>query len=80
MNLNPLNVHNLLEDWKKGQNLLDQFWKTWTDEYIPSLRERVNRSVKQGKLKSDQTIKIGQVVLIKDEFHTRGNWKMGKIH
>ena len=30
----------LLKTWKKGQNLLEIFWKLWRDDYPLSLRER----------------------------------------
>ena len=31
---------SLLNTWKKGQNLLEAFWKVWRNDYLLSLRER----------------------------------------
>jgi len=36
--------------WRKGQNLLDIFWKIWRDEYLTSLRERTQTQIKTGCL------------------------------
>ena len=33
-------AEKILHIWKKGQKLLDNFWKIWRDEYLTSLRER----------------------------------------
>ena len=31
---------NVLHIWKKGERLINQFWKAWRNDYLLSLRER----------------------------------------
>ncbi|XP_060598447.1 uncharacterized protein LOC132752171 [Ruditapes philippinarum] len=68
----------LLAIWKKGQRLLDSFWKIWKDEYLCSLRERTQTNLKQGKHKVQFNPNVGDVVLIKDNT-SRGSWRLGKV-
>lgn len=53
--------------------LLQQYWTRWSKEY---LQER-NRQF--FKIHKNQPIKIGEVVLIKEENIPREKWKMGRI-
>lgn len=39
-------AERLLQTWKKGQRLLNVFWKIWRDEYLLSLRERTQNTLK----------------------------------
>ncbi len=72
------NSERLLNMWRKGQKLLDQFWTLWRDEYLASLRERTQHSLRSSRVKSPFTAQIGDVVLIKDNL-PRGCWKTGRI-
>ena len=65
--------------WKKGQKLLDEFWKIWRDEYLCSLRERTQTFLKRERSVSHDFPHIGDTVLIKDNT-PRGNWKIGIVH
>ncbi|XP_077986278.1 uncharacterized protein LOC144440773 [Glandiceps talaboti] len=47
--------------WKQVQYLSELFWKRWTKEYLPALQER------QKWLKVKKNLKIGDIVLVKDE-------------
>lgn len=67
----------LLNVWKKGQKLLNTFWRTWQDEYLLSLRERSQRK-KNRHVQSQFLINIGDVVTIKKDV-PRGSWKLGKV-
>ena len=71
-------AESLLRTWKKQQRCLDQFWTIWRNNYLPSLRERTQHHVVQGRIKSSNDPKPGDIVLIKDNL-SRGNWKMGRI-
>ncbi|CAC5418973.1 unnamed protein product [Mytilus coruscus] len=64
--------------WRKGQNILNSFWKTWREEYLLSLRERKQIDLKCGKIKSTISPSIGSVVIIKEDL-PRGMWKLGRI-
>ena len=70
--------NHLLKVWKKGQKLLDQFWKSWRDDYLASIRERMQYSLRSPRILSPFQAKIGDVVLIKDNV-PRGCWKTGRI-
>lgn len=71
-------AEKLLHIWKKGQRLLQSFWKIWRDEYLLSLRERTQSSLKTGKRHSHFSPTEGDVVLIKDEI-PRGCWRLGRV-
>ena len=68
----------LLQIWKKGQKLLSAFWQVWRDEYLLSLRERTQNTLKSGRIQSQSVPSAGDVVLIKDDL-PRGCWRFGKI-
>ena len=38
----------LLMIWKKGQKMLNEFWRIWREQYLTSPRERTKTSLKQG--------------------------------
>ena len=39
-------AERLLQTWKKGQRLVNMFWKIWRDEYLLCLRERTQSMLK----------------------------------
>ncbi len=71
-------VEKLLETWKRGQNRLTQFWKSWQNEYLLSLRERYQDQLKHPRKMSPHTPSVGDTVLIKENL-PRGSWKIAKI-
>ena len=56
---------------------MKQLWKTWSTEYLLSLRERYQLLHRKSK-QSQQIPKVGDIVLIKENL-PRGMWKLGKI-
>ena len=40
-------AQHLLETWKRGQKHLTSFWQAWHDEYLLSLRERMQTHLKE---------------------------------
>ena len=68
----------LLNLWKKGQKLLNQFWKLWRDEYLTSLRERTQCCLRSTRIQSPFHCQVGDIILIKDSL-PRGCWKIGRI-
>ena len=54
------------------KQLLNQFWKIWTNAYLLDLQT----TKKWHDLKKID-IKIGEVLLIREENLSRGEWKMG---
>lgn len=70
------NTQQLEKRMKRLAFLLQHFWKRWSNEYIPALRERHIR-VKKGKL--ENSIKVGDVVLVYTDNEKRINWPLAKI-
>jgi hypothetical protein len=68
----------LLKIWKKGQKLLNEFWRIWREDYLVSLRERLQVNLKAGRIVSPIVPQVGDIVLIKDNL-PRGSWKVGRI-
>ena len=71
-------AEQLLNIWKKGQKLLNMFWKIWRDEYLLSLRERTQSTLKFRRIQSHFSPSVDDVVLIKDDI-PRGCWRVGKV-
>ena len=40
-------AQHLLETWKREQKHLTSFWQAWCDEYLLSLRERMQTHLKE---------------------------------
>ena len=68
----------LLQTWKKGQKLLNMFWKMWRDDYLLSLRERTQNTHKSGRVQAHFTPNIGDGVVLKENV-PRGCWRLGKL-
>ena len=69
----------LLDTWKKCLKHLDDVWAVWRDQYLLSLRERYQKSLKLPRVQSHIVPKIGQIVLMGDSL-PRGTWKLCMIH
>ena len=54
------------------------FWKIWRDEYLLSLRERTQSTLKFRRIQSHFSPSVDDVVLIKDDI-PRGCWRVGKV-
>lgn len=68
----------LLKIWKKGQRILDTFWQIWRNEYLLSLRERMQNKHKSSRIQSTALPSVNDVVIIKDDL-PRGYWRLGKL-
>ena len=75
--LEPYNVEDT--DLRKRAKYLrkckDAVWRRWTKEYLRALRERHNLK-HETKL---ATLKVGDVVIIKNDERNRGKWQLGVI-
>lgn len=68
---------NLIILWRKGQNLLNNYWKAWKSDYLLNLRER--NDTKHFRNSCNELPKVGNIVIIKDANTPRAHWKLGKI-
>ena len=60
--------------WRQVQGIRSQFWERWTKEYLPALTRRSRWK------KSNPNLNVGELVLVKDEEHTkRGKWPLARI-
>ena len=53
----------------------DALWKRWTTEYLKGLRERHNMKHDE----KTQSVKPGDVVILRGDGKNRGNWKLGRV-
>lgn len=67
-------IANRLQRWKLTQKMVQDFWKIWSTEYISRLQQRPKW------MKMQDEIKIGQIVLVKDEQTSPCKWPLGRIH
>ena len=52
----------LLDTWKKGQRLLETFWKIWRDDYLLSLRERTKLRLSSPRIQAEGKPNVGDIV------------------
>ena len=64
--------------WFKNEERLSKFWDLFQQEYLLSLRERYQSSLKQNRIKAHEKPKVGTVVLIEDKL-PRALWRIGQI-
>ena len=59
--------------WRHVQFLANQFWQRWRKEYLSNLQER------QKWPKKTTQIKVGDIVLLKDETAPRCQWPLARV-
>ena len=59
--------------WRRVQYLVEQFWSRWKREYLSNLQVRRKWQTPR------RNIKIGDIVLLKDEEVSRREWPMGIV-
>lgn len=73
LDINP----NLLDRWQRIQQMVQHFWKRWSNEYLNTLQQR------KKWVKDSPGLDIGDVVLLQHDFLPPTEWLMGviiKIH
>ena len=56
--------------------VLDHFWNRWNKEYLLELRDAHRQAPSKG---ADETISIGDIVLVQDTDRPRGFWKLARV-
>ena len=71
--IKQLSTHSPTKRWFYIQNLLINFWKRWSKEYVSTLQERSkwNREV--------ENLKVGDVVYVTDDNVPPLQWPLGRI-
>ena len=68
----PLNVFiesdGYRRSWRRVQLLANRFWARWLKQYLPMLQLR------QTWLQPSRNLRVGDLVLVRDEAVRRGNW------
>ena len=59
--------------WRQVQLVTQHFWNRWLREYLPTLTKRVKWQ------KGDIPVKVGDLVLLRDDGVKRGLWPLGRI-
>ncbi|XP_048007165.1 uncharacterized protein LOC125242405 [Leguminivora glycinivorella] len=77
---NTATKSDLVESWKRGYSILEEFKRMFIQQYLASLRERYNNSPKQPRVKSLRSPQVGDLVQVKSDLKNRNLWKVGKIH
>ncbi|XP_066926074.1 uncharacterized protein [Clytia hemisphaerica] len=68
----------LLDTWKRGQRMLETFWKIWKNDYLLNLRERTKSRLSSPRIQAHEKPNVGDIVQLKDDT-PRGSWKLGRI-
>ncbi|XP_017477270.1 PREDICTED: uncharacterized protein LOC108367186, partial [Rhagoletis zephyria] len=64
---------NRLDYWQSRQRITQRFWKLWSNSYLHELQQRPKWR------ESRRNLKIGDLVVIKNEATPPTLWKMGRI-
>ena len=68
---------NLTQRMRHLNKTVDDFWRRWRSEYLLELREsHCHLDLARGVVRR---ITIGDIVIIHDDAHPRGLWKLGKV-
>ena len=67
-------TENRLTKFQRYQQLVQQFWKRWNKEYISELQSRV-----KWKKNFPNLLKIGSLVIIKEDNVPVCKWKIGRV-
>ena len=59
--------------WKRVQQLTNDFWNRWKNEYLLNLQHR------QKWTKPSRSLQINDIVVVRNEHTYRGEWKLGKV-
>ena len=68
---------DLTRRMKHMNKTLDDFWRRWRAEYLMEMRE-AHRHLKTPRGVAEH-IATGDIVIVHDEVHPRGLWKLGKV-
>ena len=59
--------------WRRVQHITEEFCSRWRKEFLATLQEKQRWSVNR------RNFEVGDIVLLKDNFHHRNHWPMAPI-
>lgn len=59
--------------WRRVQYLTEQFWSRWRKEYL------ANITLRQRWHSARRNVKIGDIVIVKEEEIPRNEWRLGRV-
>lgn len=65
---------NRMDKWQRLQSLLQAIWNRWRKEYLNELQTR-----QKWKINVDRLLKLGSLVLVKDDKVPPLQWQLGRI-
>ncbi|XP_015375614.1 PREDICTED: uncharacterized protein LOC107170105 [Diuraphis noxia] len=70
----PVSSTNLKNHWKFLHQVFQAFWRHWSNEYLHTLQNKGRWLVNQ------ENVKMGELVIIKDNKSSPLEWKLGGVH
>lgn len=61
------------KQWRQVQALANQFWASWSREYLPSLQQRQKWTV------PCRNLQVGDLVLLREKQATRNCWPVARV-
>ena len=71
--LSPPDAEVLRYSWRQSRSLVDGFWRRWSRDYVAALQARPKWR------QEEDSLKVGDVVLMVDEQFRRSDWKTGVV-
>ena len=59
--------------WRIAEHLTNSFWTRWRKEHLQLLQ------IRQKWTEKKRNLRVGDVVLLKEDGATRGKWPMGRV-
>lgn len=78
-NYRPTAAERMASLWFSTARALQEFWKTWSRDYLLLLRQRLSTSHPTPRSVSNETPHVGHIVLVEMEDLSRNLWPLGRI-
>ena len=70
-----LDTDDLTRRMRHLSNVMNHFWSRWRNEYLMVLRD----SHRVEKRNGNETVSLGDIVVVHEESRPRGLWRLGKV-
>ncbi|VDN00191.1 unnamed protein product, partial [Onchocerca ochengi] len=69
----------LVKHWTSTLKTLDVFWKLWRQDYLASIRERLQKEIRSPRITEERLPQINEIVLLIEPNVPRGIWNLARI-